>query len=166
MTNTRVGIGFDAHSLGAGQFLILGGVQIPHSKGLVGHSDSDVLTHAVIDALLGAAALGDLGSHFPSSNPIYKDISSLVLLRKTIDILHQKGWHTSNVDATITAQTPKLGPFILSMREQAARALSLPPGRISVKATTTDHLGFVGREEGIAAYAVASIVSDQATAPD
>ena len=145
--------------------MVLGGVKIPHHLGLAGHSDGDVLVHAIMDALLGAANLGDKGVHFPSSDPQYKDISSLVLLDKVAALLSEAGWQVSNVDATITAQNPKLGPFIQSMREQAAKALSLPSGRISVKATTTDHLGFVGREEGIAAYAVASIVSVQATDP-
>ncbi len=161
----RVGIGIDSHPLTPGRRLVLGGVEIPHDRGLAGHSDGDVLVHAIIDALLGAANLGDKGVHFPSSDPQYKDISSLVLLEKVATLLNEVGWRVSNVDATITAQNPKLGPFIQSMREQAAKALSLPPGRISVKATTTDHLGFVGREEGIAAYAVASIVSDQEPVP-
>lgn len=144
----------------------MGGVEIPHDRGLAGHSDGDVLVHAIMDALLGAANLGDKGVHFPSSDPQYKDISSLVLLDKVATLLNEVGWRVSNVDATITAQNPRLGPFIQSMREQAAKALSLPPGRVSVKTTTTDHLGFVGREEGIATYAVASIISVQATAPD
>ena len=162
----RVGIGFDSHPLTPGRRLVLGGVEIPHDRGLAGHSDGDVLVHAIMDALLGAANLGDKGVHFPSSDAQYKDISSLVLLDKVATLLNEVGWRVSNVDATITAQNPRLGPFIQSMRGQAAKALSLPPGRISVKTTTTDHLGFVGREEGIAAYAVASIVSDQAKAPD
>ena len=155
----RVGFGFDSHPLTAGRRLVLGGVDIPHDRGLAGHSDGDVLVHAMMDALLGAANLGDKGVHFPSSDPQYQDISSLLLLTKVGVLLDAAGWRVSNLDATITAQNPRLGPFIQSMREQAAKALSLPPGRISVKATTTDHLGFVGRDEGIAAYAVASIVS-------
>lgn len=157
----RVGFGFDSHPLTAGRRLVLGGVEIPHDRGLAGYSDGDVLIHAIMDALLGAANLGDKGVHFPSGDTQYKDISSLLLLTKVGDLLDDAGWRVSNLDATITAQKPRLAPFIQDMQEQATKALSLPSGRISVKATTTDHLGFVGREEGIAAYAVASIVSAQ-----
>ncbi len=137
----------------------MGGVEIPHTHGLAGHSDGDVVVHAIMDALLGAANLGDKGMQFPSNDPQYKDISSLLLLTKVGALLDEAGWRVSNLDATIVAQNPRLGSFIKSMREQAAKALSLSPDRISVKATTTDHLGFVGREEGITAYAVSSIVS-------
>ena len=144
---------------------MLGGVEIQHDRGLSGHSDGDVLVHAVMDALLGAANMGDKGAHFPSGDPRFKDISSLLLLEEVGRLLAAAGWRVSNVDATIVAQHPRLGPFIQSMREQAARALSLPLGRISIKATTTDHLGFTGREEGIAACAVATIVAGQASGP-
>ena len=157
----RVGIGFDAHPLATGRPLVLGGVHIPYHLGLTGHSDGDVLVHAIIDALLGAAGLGDKGEHFPSSDPQYKDISSLVLLAKVAGLLEDGGWRISNVDATMLAQKPRLAPFIQSMREQAGTALSIPVARISIKVTTTDYLGFVGREEGIAACAVASLVTEQ-----
>ena len=155
----RTGIGFDAHPLETGRRLVLGGVDIPHSHGLAGHSDGDVLVHAVMDALLGAAALGDKGVHFPSSDPQYKDISSLILLSKAGALVEAAGWRISNVDATLLAQKPRLGSFIQSMRQQTGAALSLPVDRISIKVTTTDYMGFIGREEGIAACAVASLVS-------
>ncbi len=155
----RVGIGFDSHALADGQRLVLGGVEIPHSQGLVGHSDGDVLIHAVMDALLGAANLGDKGQHFPSSDEQYRDISSLILLSKVGDLLAAGSWRISNVDATMLAQQPRLGPYISEMRERISSTLALPAERISVKVTTTDYLGFVGREEGIAAVAVASIVT-------
>ena len=139
---------------------MLGGVTVPHNMGLSGHSDGDVLIHAMMDALLGAAALGDKGAHFPSSDPQYKDISSLILLSTVGDLVRGIGWRISNVDATMLAQNPRLAPFVESMREQAGNALSIPVQRIGIKVTTTDHLGFVGREEGIAAYAVASLVTE------
>ena len=161
----RAGIGFDSHPLTPGRKLVLGGVEIQYDRGLSGHSDGDVLVHAVMDALLGAANLGDKGAHFPSGDPRFKDISSLLLLEEVGRLLAAAGWRVSNVDATIIAQNPRVGPFIQGMREQAARALSLPLGRVSIKATTTDYLGFTGREEGIAACAVATIVSGQASGP-
>ena len=139
---------------------MLGGVTVPHNMGLSGHSDGDVLIHAMMDALLGAAALGDKGAHFPSSDPQYKDISSLILLSSVGDLVRGVGWRISNVDATMLAQNPRLAPFVESMREQSGNALSIPVQRIGIKVTTTDHLGFVGREEGIAAYAVASLVTE------
>jgi 2-C-methyl-D-erythritol 2,4-cyclodiphosphate synthase len=157
----RVGIGFDAHALAEGRRLVLGGVEIPHGRGLVGHSDGDVLVHAIMDALLGAANLGDKGVHFPPSDPQYKDISSLILLAKVADMLAARDWRISNVDATMLAQKPRLGAFISAMREQTSASLSLATDQVSVKVTTTDYLGFTGREEGIAAIAVASIVSSQ-----
>ena len=155
----RVGIGFDSHPLAPGRRLVLGGVDIPHDRGLAGHSDGDALVHSMLDALLGAADLGDKGSHFPSSDPQYKDISSLLLLERVAALLAGAGWRVSNVDATMLAQTPRLGPFIPAMKERTAAALSVPPGCVSIKATTTDYLGFVGRAEGIAAVAVACVVS-------
>ena len=155
----RSGIGFDSHPLIEGRRLVLGGVEIPHDRGLSGHSDGDVLVHAVMDALLGAANLGDKGSHFPSSDPQYKDICSLILLERVGVLVAEAGWRLSNVDATILAQNPRLSPFNREMRENMAKSLSVSPGLISVKATTTDYLGFVGREEGIAAFAVASLMS-------
>ena len=157
----RVGIGFDSHPLETGRRLVLGGVHIPYHLGLSGHSDGDVLVHAILDALLGAANLGDKGEQFPSSDPQYKDISSLILLANVARSLDEAGWRISNVDATMLAQNPRLSPYIQSMREQAGKALSVPVARISIKATTTDYLGFVGREEGIAACAVASLVTKQ-----
>ena len=156
----RVGIGFDSHGLAAGRKLVLGGVTIPHELGLVGHSDGDVVIHAIMDALLGAANLGDKGEHFPSSDPQYKDISSLILLQKVADLLLGNGWRISNVDATMLAQKPRLGPYISEMKERVSGALSVTPERVSIKVTTTDYLGFIGREEGIAACAVASIVTE------
>ena len=153
----RSGIGFDSHALGAGRRLVLGGVTVPYDRGLVGHSDGDVLVHAIMDALLGAANLGDKGQHFPSGDAQYRDISSLLLLGQVGDLLAADGWQVANVDATMLAQKPRLGPFIPEMQEKTAAALALPPARLSVKVTTTDYLGFVGREEGIAALAVASI---------
>ncbi len=137
----------------------MGGVEVPHDKGLSGHSDGDVLVHAVMDALLGAANLGDKGLHFPSSDSEYKDISSLLLLERVGVLVAEAGWRLSNVDATILAQNPRLSPFNAEMRENVAKSLSVSPERVSVKVTTTDHLGFVGREEGIAACAVASLMS-------
>ena len=156
---SRSGIGFDSHPLAEGRKLVLGGVTIPHDKGLSGHSDGDVLVHAIMDALLGAANLGDKGLHFPSSDPQYKDISSLILLERVGVLVAQDGWRLSNVDATILAQNPKLSPFNAEMRENVAGNLSVSPDRVSVKVTTTDYLGFVGREEGIAAIAVVSLMS-------
>lgn len=139
--------------------LVLGGVEIPHDRGLEGHSDGDVLVHALMDALLGAANLGDKGTHFPSSDPQYRGISSLLLLERVASLLGAGGWRVSNVDATMLAQTPRLGPFIPAMKELTAEALGIPATRVSIKATTTDHLGFVGRSEGIAACAVACVIS-------
>ncbi len=157
----RSGIGFDSHALTEGRKLVLGGVEIPHDRGLAGHSDGDVLVHAVMDALLGAASLGDKGLHFPSSDPQYKDISSLILLERVGVLVAEAGWRLSNVDATILAESPRLSPFNAEMRENVAKCLSVSPGRVSVKVTTTDYLGFVGREEGIAACAVATLMSGQ-----
>ena len=153
----RIGVGYDVHPLTAGRKLVLGGVDIPFDKGLGGWSDADVLTHAVIDALLGAAALGDIGSHFPPGDPQYKGISSLVLLEKVNDKLAENGWRTGNIDATIVAEKPELKDFVDGMRRQLSRALSVDIGKVSVKATTTEGMGFAGRGEGIAACAVALI---------
>ena len=155
----RVGIGYDVHPLTSGRRLVLGGVDIPFNKGLSGWSDADVLTHAIIDALLGAAALGDIGSHFPPGEPQYKDISSLTLLKRVGDKLKENSWQIVNVDATIVAEQPKLRDFIDQMRQQLSRTLGLALSRVSVKASTSARLGFVGRGEGIAACAVALIES-------
>ena len=155
----RVGIGFDSHPLVPGRRLVLGGVEIPHDRGLEGHSDGDVLVHAIMDALLGAANLGDKGTHFPSSDPQFRNILSLLLLERVAALLHESGWRVSNVDATMLAQSPRLGPHIPEMKERTAASLGIPPARVGIKATTTDHLGFVGRSEGIAACAVACLMS-------
>ncbi|MFC2047312.1 2-C-methyl-D-erythritol 2,4-cyclodiphosphate synthase [Chloroflexota bacterium] len=153
----RIGIGFDVHPLAQKRRLVLGGVDIPFDKGLSGWSDADVLTHAIIDALLGAAALGDIGSHFPPGEPQYKDISSLVLLKRVGDELAANGWWVENIDATVVAERPRLSDFIGEMQRQLSRILGINFGQVSVKASTTAQLGFIGREEGIATYAVALI---------
>ena len=153
--SVRVGMGFDAHPLVGGRPLILGGIEIPFEKGLSGHSDGDVVVHAFLDALLGAAALGDKGKHFPSSDPSLEGISSLILLERVGALLKAHRWRVANVDATIIAQRPRLGPFIDGMRENLAKTLGIQEADVSIKATTTDHMGFTGRGEGMAAYAVA-----------
>lgn len=155
----RVGHGYDVHRLVTGRKLILGGVDIPYEKGLLGHSDADVLTHAVMDALLGAAALGDIGKLFPDTDPAYEGADSLLLLQQVVEVLGQEGYGVGNVDATILAQRPKLAPHIAGMRAALADAMGVPADRVSVKATTEEGLGFTGTEEGIAAHAVALIVS-------
>lgn len=153
----RIGHGYDVHRLTAGRKLILGGVEVPWELGLLGHSDADVLTHAVMDALLGAAALGDIGQHFPDTDPAYAGADSLELLRHVTDILTRNGYRIGNVDATILAQRPKLAPHIPVMREKLADAMGIETGQVSVKATTEEGLGFTGAGEGIAAHAVALI---------
>ena len=153
----RVGLGFDAHPLGEGHPLILGGIEVPFHKGLLGHSDGDVLAHSIMDSLLGAAGLGDKGTYFPSTDPHLQGISSLNLLTRVGSLVSQGGWRIINLDATILAQRPQLGPYLQQMRRNIATILSLAEGDVSLKATTTDHLGFTGREEGMAAYAVALI---------
>lgn len=154
MTNLRIGHGYDVHRLTEGRALILGGVEIPYEKGLLGHSDADVLTHAVMDALLGAAAAGDIGKLFPDSAAEFAGISSLVLLRRVRKTLAERGFAVVNIDATILAQRPKLAPYRDAMRENLAAALELDPARVSVKATTEEGLGFTGSGEGMAAHAV------------
>jgi len=151
----RIGIGYDVHPLVPGRKLVLGGIEIPFDKGLSGWSDADVLTHAIIDALLGAAALGDIGSHFPPGEPQYKDISSLVLLKRIRGELAENDWLIDNVDATIVAEQPKLRDFIDEMRQQLSQTLGIAFSQVSVKASTSAQLGFIGRGEGIAAYAIA-----------
>ena len=150
----RVGIGYDVHPLTSGRKLTLGGIEIPFGKGLSGHSDADVLTHAIIDALFGAAGLNDIGSHFPAEDESYKDISSLVLLGKANELVVKKGFKIGNIDATVVAQQPKLAPFIDDIRVRLSQALGIEKERLMVKATTTEGLGFAGRGEGVAAYAV------------
>lgn len=155
----RVGHGYDVHKLVEDRKLIIGGVEIPHSKGLLGHSDADVLAHAICDALLGAAALGDIGKHFPDNDDRYKDIDSLVLLEKVCELIRNKGYEISNVDSTILAQAPKLRPYIDEMRSKLAKDMKLDIDEVSVKATTEERLGFTGREEGIAAHAVVLLMT-------
>jgi len=150
----RIGTGYDVHRLVPERRLILGGVQIPWEKGLLGHSDADVLIHAVMDAMLGAAALGDIGQHFPDKDPAYKDACSMDLLEHCAKLLAENGYRIGNIDATLIAQMPKLSPYIGRMRENLARALALELSEVSVKATTEEGLGFTGRGEGIAAQAV------------
>ena len=154
----RIGHGFDAHRLASGRPLTLGGVTIPHEQGLEAHSDGDVLVHALCDALLGAAALGDIGMHFPDNSQTYANIDSRILLRSVIDILAKSGWQVGNVDATIIAQAPKLATYIPKMREILAQDMKTDISAVSVKATTTETMGFVGRKEGIAVHAVALIL--------
>lgn len=156
--NFRVGIGFDAHRFAPNRALKLCGVTIPYERGLMGHSDADVALHALCDALLGALALGDIGQHFPDTDPRYKDVDSSTLLRATMALVKEQGWKVNNIDITIIAQIPKLSPHRDAMRERVAELLGIEIGAVSVKATTTDQMGFVGREEGIAAIAVVSLV--------
>ena len=150
----RIGHGYDVHKLVPDRALILGGVEIPHTTGLLGHSDADVLTHAVMDALLGAAALGDIGKLFPDNDPQYKDISSLLLLERVKMAITRKGYAVENIDVTMIAQRPKLAPHIPQMRENLAKVLEIEPDQINIKATTEERLGFSGREEGMACHAV------------
>lgn len=159
MIDIRVGTGYDVHAFAEGRPLVLGGVTIPHERGLQGHSDADVLSHAIGDAILGAAGLGDIGIHFPDDDARYRGISSLVLLQRIVDALGESGYTISNVDATVVAERPKLTPFVPRMRSRIGKALGLPDDRVSIKATTSERLGFTGREEGIAAHAVVLIRS-------
>ena len=154
---TRFGMGYDVHQLVENRKLIIGGVDIPYEKGLLGHSDADVLLHAISDALLGAAALGDIGKHFPDTDPRYKGADSLKLLEEVGNLLAEKGYVVGNVDATIVAQKPKMLPHIHQMRENIARVLRVDIDQINVKATTEEHLGFTGSGQGISSYAVAGI---------
>lgn len=154
----RVGIGYDVHQLVVGRKLILGGVEIPNEKGLLGHSDADVLTHAVMDALLGAAGLGDIGRHFPDTDPAFSGADSLVLLRQVHQLVAERGYRPNNVDAVIIAQRPKLASYMDEMQKNIAEVLDMPPDRVNIKATTTETLGFEGRGEGIAVQAIVSIM--------
>ena len=153
----RIGNGFDVHRLVEGRRCVICGVDIPHSRGLLGHSDADVALHALADALLGAAALGDIGKHFPDTDPAYKGADSLKLLERVVVLLEERGFAVGNVDATVLAQRPKLAPHILLMREKLAQAMGLDPSRVSVKATTEEGLGFTGDGSGMAAHAVALV---------
>jgi 2-C-methyl-D-erythritol 2,4-cyclodiphosphate synthase len=159
----RVGIGYDVHAFAAAEeqrSLVIGGVTIPHERGLAGHSDADVLLHALVDALLGAASLGDIGTHFPSSDPRWRDAASIAFLSYTLDLLRAQGWRIGNVDATIVAERPRMTPHIPDIRARLAEALGMPLDTVSVKAKTTDGLGFTGRSEGIACHAIALIERD------
>jgi 2-C-methyl-D-erythritol 2,4-cyclodiphosphate synthase len=153
----RIGIGIDVHPFAEGRKLVIGGVEIPGSKGLEGHSDADVLLHAVSDALLGAAALGDIGLHFPNTSQEFKDIDSMILLRQVSRLLEQEGFTTVNVDAMLLLEKPKIAPYITDMRRNIARCLGIEMNAVSVKATTNEKLGYIGREEGAAAHAVCII---------
>ena len=157
----RVGFGYDVHRLVEGRKLTLGGVEVPFPRGLQGHSDADVVLHSLCDAMLGAAAAGDIGTHFPDKDPRFKDISSLVLLERTHEILRTKGYRIGNVDMTIVAEKPRVAEFIPAMKQKIAQTLRLDLDEVNIKATTNEGLGFIGREEGIAAFAVASIVEDK-----
>jgi 2-C-methyl-D-erythritol 2,4-cyclodiphosphate synthase len=154
----RIGHGFDVHALVAGRRLVIGGVEIPHAKGLAGHSDADVLLHAICDALIGAAALGDIGRHFPDSDPRYKNIDSRELLRAVANLLREQGLRVVNIDSTIIAERPKMAPHIEAMRANIAADLEITPYEVNVKAKTAERLGAIGREEGIAAEAVALVM--------
>ncbi len=155
----RIGNGFDIHRLQTGRKLILGGIDIPHTQGLLGHSDADALTHAIMDAMLGALSLGDIGLYFPPSDPKWAGADSQVLLAQVNQLVCDRGWYVSNIDSVVIAEQPKLKPHIHSMREQLAATLSIEPDQIGIKATTHEKLGPIGREEGIAAYAVALLQS-------
>lgn len=150
----RIGFGYDVHRLVEGRKLIIGGVEIPYEKGLLGHSDADVLIHTIMDSILGALALGDIGKHFPDTDPKYKDISSIILLEKVYNTMKDQGYIIGNIDSSVAAQSPKLAPYIEDMRANIARVLDTDIENINVKATTTEELGFVGRKEGMASYSV------------
>ncbi|MBD5388535.1 2-C-methyl-D-erythritol 2,4-cyclodiphosphate synthase [bacterium] len=160
MINFRVGYGYDAHRFAPNRKLMLGGVDVPFEQGLDGHSDADVLVHAVCDALLGALALGDIGRHFPDTDPAYKGIDSLILLRKTGELLAKKGYRVGNIDVTLRMQKPKIAAYVPAMQENLAKALRVETGQISVKATTTEKMGFEGQGEGASASAVALVWKD------
>ena len=157
----RVGFGYDVHRLVEGRELWLGGVKIDYSLGLLGHSDADVLVHAICDALLGAAGLRDIGYHFPDTAGEYKDIRSTILLSRTVTLLHEKGYRVGNIDATVCAEQPKLNPHIPAMQQVLAEVMGIPEGDVSIKATTTERLGFTGRQEGISAYAVCLVFNEE-----
>lgn len=163
MSETRVGIGFDAHRFAAGRRLVLGGVEIDHPRGLEGWSDADALLHAIADAVLGAVALGDIGSHFPPSEPAWQDADSRQLLQAAVTLAGRDGWSVVNVDATVLAEAPRIAPHVAAMREAIAAACGIETARVSVKATTAEGMGFVGREEGIAALAVATMARPAGT---
>ena len=156
----RIGFGYDVHALVEGRKLILGGVKIPHLHGLKGHSDADVLIHAIMDALVGALGLGDIGRHFPDTDSAYKDISSLSMLETVSGLMEKEGYALNNLDCTLVAQAPKIAPFLPEMKGNLSQALKTDPGRINIKATTSEGLGFCGKREGMEAFAVASLIKD------
>ncbi|NIA08230.1 MAG: 2-C-methyl-D-erythritol 2,4-cyclodiphosphate synthase [Nitrospiraceae bacterium] len=158
MNTVRIGFGYDVHRLVEGRALILGGVEIPYLYGLLGHSDADVIIHALCDAILGAAALGDIGRHFPDTDPCYAGISSIRLLKEVIEKIAACGWRLGNADITLVAQAPKIAPFVDEMQKKISEACRVPPGQVNLKATTTEGLGFTGIKEGMAAYAVVTII--------
>ncbi|MBE9170450.1 2-C-methyl-D-erythritol 2,4-cyclodiphosphate synthase [Pleurocapsales cyanobacterium LEGE 06147] len=158
--NIRIGNGYDIHRLVEGRALILGGVEIPHILGLLGHSDADVLTHAIMDAMLGALSLGDIGHYFPPSDPQWAGADSLVLLEQVNNLVRSQGWQIGNIDSTIVAERPKLKPYLKQMRDRLAEILAIKPEQVGIKATTNEKLGPVGREEGICAYAVVLLIAD------
>jgi 2-C-methyl-D-erythritol 2,4-cyclodiphosphate synthase len=158
--NFRIGFGYDVHQLKKGLDFWLGGIKLEHEKGAKGHSDADVLIHAIADALLGAAGLRDIGYHFPDTDPAYKGIDSKILLQKVVDLLQDKGYRIGNIDSTICLEKPKINPHIPTMQDCLSRILSLAPSQVSIKATTKERMGFVGEEKGIEAYAVALIFTD------
>ena len=160
MVDFRIGHGYDVHALGEGLRLVLGGVEIPHTKGCIAHSDGDVLVHAICDALLGALALGDIGKHFPDTSAEFKGIDSLVLLRRVVALIEERGYKIGNIDSTIAMQRPKLRPHIDLMRERIAEAAGVEVEQVSVKATTTEHLGFEGEEKGVSATAVCLLIKN------
>lgn len=154
----RIGFGYDAHRLATDRALVLGGVHVPHPMGLRGHSDADVLTHAVIDALLGALCRGDIGRHFPDSDPSYKDVDSLMLLAEVVRWVEEEGYRVNQMDSTVVAEKPRLAPHVAAMKEKLSEVLKAPPDRVNVKAKTSEKMGFCGREEGIEAFAVVSLI--------
>jgi len=156
----RIGFGYDVHRLVEGRSLIIGGIKIPHHLGLMGHSDADVLTHAIIDGILGALSRGDIGQYFPDSDPIYKDMDSLLMLKKVMEWVRQDGFRINNLDTTIVAEKPKLAPYLDPMKERLSEILGIQSGQINIKTTTNEGMGFCGREEGMAAFAIVSIVGD------
>jgi 2-C-methyl-D-erythritol 2,4-cyclodiphosphate synthase len=156
----RVGFGYDAHRLVEGRSLILGGVKISHPLGLMGHSDADVLTHAIVDAILGALAKGDMGQHFPDSDPAYKDMDSLLMLKKVMEWVKEDGFRVNQVDTTIVAEAPKLAPSLVAMKRRLSKALAINVDQINIKATTSEGMGFCGRQDGMEAYAVVSLIEN------
>ncbi|HAC16206.1 MAG TPA: 2-C-methyl-D-erythritol 2,4-cyclodiphosphate synthase [Bacteroidetes bacterium] len=158
MIDIRIGYGYDVHQFSSGRKLILGGIEIPHDRGLLGHSDADVLLHAITDAILGALALGDIGTHFPDTEKIWKDADSAKLLQAAYLLVTEKGYQLSNIDSTVVAEAPKLNPYIPQMQDQISKILNIGPDRISIKATTSEKMGFVGRGEGVAAMSTILLI--------